>query len=193
MSFFAPNYTPSSGGGGNYTKLQPGENRLRILSGQALQGWQYWNNAGKPVRFAHDQHPGNKPADIREGETVKEVLWTGVYNYGTKAIEIWEVTQKQIIGALWAYAQHEDYGDPINYSLNVTRSGSGMETKYTVVAGVPKPLPAEIQKLADETPLNLAALLTGGSPFDASPAPGKAATPEQAKVLAEVDDESLPF
>ena len=191
MSFFQPDYTPSAGGNGNYTKLQPGENRLRILSGQALQGWQYWNTSNKPVRFAYNQRPMN-PADLREGDSVKEVLWTGVYNYATKAIEIWEITQKGILNALWAYSQHEDYGDPINYGLTVTKSGSGMETKYAVLAGVPKPLPAEIQKLADETPLSLANMLTGGSPFDASPAPGQVATPEQKKVLV-LEDADLPF
>ena len=191
MAFFQPDYTPSAGGNGNYTKLQVGENRLRILSDQALQGWQYWNTAGKPVRAPYHQRPV-APADLRDGDTVKECLWTGVYNYTTKAIEVWEITQKGILNSLYAYANHEDYGDPIGYGLTITKSGSGMETKYALLAGVPKPLPAEIQKLADETPLNLAALLTGGSPFDASPAPGAKPTAAQAKALVPADDD-LPF
>lgn len=201
MSFFQKDYTPSAGGNGNYTKLQPGENRLRILSDQALQGWQYWNTASKPVRSAYHQRPVN-PADLREGDSVKECLWTGVYNYATKAIEIWEITQKGILNALFAYASHEDYGDPIGYGLTVTKSGSGMETKYSVVAGVPKPLPVEIQKLADETPLNLRALLDGGSPFDAAPtaapapmkvAPKAAAKKPEPVAAGEMDDNDLPF
>ena len=192
MAFFPSGYTPSTGGSSNYTKLQPGENKLRVISEDALLGWQYWNTAGKPVRFAHDKFPGNQPADIRDGETVKEVMWTAVYNYATKSIEIWEVTQKQILKALYDYAHLEDYGDPSNYGLTIKRDGSGKETKYSVLAGVPKPLPTEIKELADKTPINLANILTTGNAFDASPAPGAKPTAEQKKVLVE-SDENLPF
>ena len=200
MAFFQPDYTPSAAGNGNYTKTQPGANRLRILPVAPLQGWLYWNTDKKCLRFPLGQKPSSTPG-IQDGETLKEFLACAVYNYDTKAIEVWEITQKQIINALYAYAQHDDYGDPANYGLTVTKTGSGKETKYSVVAGVPKPLPAEIQQLADETPLNLRALLDGGSPFDAAPAAApapmkvapKAAAKKAEPAMAGMSDSDLPF
>ena len=193
-SFVPDNYTAPSAGGGNYTKLQPGENRLRVLADQPLIGWQYWNTANKPVRSAYDAHPGN-PADLRDGDKVKQCWWMKVYNYATKAIEIWEVAQVGLINGIISYARHEDYGNPVNYGFTITKTGSGKETTYNLVAGVPKPLPAEIQKLSAETPVNLQALLeNGGNPFDTQPAPGTAATSAQAKNIAvPTEEDGLPF
>ena len=165
-SFVPENYVLPTSGGGNFTKLQVGENRLRILSVQPLIVWQYWNTDGKPVRFPLEQRPTN-PANIREGEKVKQCWFQAVYNYETKAVEIWEVSQVGIISAIVSYSRHEDYGHPTGYGYTITKAGSGKDTTYTVVAGVPKPLPDSIAELAAKTPINLAAILSGDNPFEA--------------------------
>jgi len=194
-SFVPANYVAPTSGGGDFTKLADGANSLRILSELPLIGWAYWNTAGKPVRSL--EHPG-QPADIRIGtdgkpEKVKEFWAMAVYNIGTKKVELWEVTQAQIKDAIISLSRDADWGHPMGYSLKITKTGQKLETKYSVMPGKPAPLPADVQAVVDASPVNLMALIDGGNPFDTQPKPGAAPTPEQAKSLAPVDDNDLPF
>lgn len=194
-SFIPQNYTrPTTSGGGDYTKLQDGSNSLRILSEQLLVGYVYWNKDGKPVRS--EQHPG-QPADVRIGqdgkpEKVKEFWAMAVYNIGAGKVELWEVTQGQIKDALESLAHDAEWGHPSQYSIKVTKSGKGLETKYAVMPSAPRPLPADVQAVVDASPVNLRALIDGGNLFDTQPKPGAAPTPAQQNVLA-VQDKDLPF
>jgi predicted secreted protein len=191
-SFVPQNYVAPTAAGGDFTKLQDGENRLRILSEMPTIGYVYWNNAGKPVRS--EQHPG-QPADVRIGqdgkpEKVKEFWAVAVYNYGTKKVELWEFTQAGIRDGLISLAQDPEWGHPTQYGIKVTKSGKGLDTKYAVLPGKAADLTADVQAVVDASTLNVRAVL-GLEP--AHPAPGAAPTAEQAKVLAPVDDSQLPF
>ncbi|TVT43094.1 hypothetical protein FNT36_03105 [Hymenobacter setariae] len=196
-SAFIPETYVAPVSGGDYTKLQDGTTSLRILSEQPLFGWVYWNTANKPVRFEFAKHPG-QPSDARIGadgkpDAVKEFWAMAVYNITNKKVELWEVTQAQIKNALTALAKDAEWGHPTQYSIKVSKSGTGKDTKYGVLPTAPKPLPAEIQAEVDAKPVNLRALIDGGNPFDSQPKPGAAPTPEQAKNLAPTDDNDLPF
>jgi hypothetical protein len=194
-SFIPDTYVaPTTTGGGNFTKLQDGANSLRILSDVPLIGYAYWNTAGKPVRSL--KHPG-QPADIRLGtdnkpEKVKEFWAMAIYNIGTKQVELWEVTQAQIKDAILSLSRDADWGHPTQYSLKITKTGKGIETKYAVMPGKVAPLPADVQAVVDASPVNLMALIDGGNPFDTQPKPGAAPTEEQKKNQAD-DDNDLPF
>lgn len=211
MNFLPETYEVPTGGGGDYTKLQNGANVLRVLSKQPAIGYEYWNEDGKPVRVK--DKPAGIPADMRKkapnggDERVKEFWAMVVYNTLTQKIEIWQVTQVAIKSAIQEYSRHAKYGHPSKYDLTITRSGSGLNTEYSVVADPPEAIAAEVLALAKETPINLEALFTGGNPFEAAssgpgtptPAPApkaapKAAAPKKAEpAMAPVDDDDLPF
>jgi len=98
-AFISDDYeAPSSGGG--YTKIEQGENRLRILSSPLLV-WVIWKD-GKPTRVPYDKD--NKP-ELPAGEnpSVKHAWIMTVFNYQTDQIEVLELdkmktTQRSFAG-----------------------------------------------------------------------------------------------
>lgn len=169
MTFLPPNYeVPTSG---NYTKLQDGANKIIILA-SAILGYEYWNVDNKPVRL--QTMPTVTPSDIKVEEdgkrtTVRHFWAFPVWNFKTRKIEILEITQKGIMGALQNLARSEEWGDPVlTYSLTINRSGSGFDTEYNVVPNPKQELAADIGDAwakVRSTGFNLNALFTGADPF----------------------------
>lgn len=164
---------PTTGGG--YLKMKDyNEVTLRILSEQPLMGYEYWNKDGKPVRLA--EKPTSTPEDIgldKSGNVNKiKHFWSMVvYNYKTESIEIFNITQASIRQPILALAQSEDWGNPNDYDIVVTKKGEGLNTEYAVMPKPKKPVSAEVLEALKETPVNLDALMTGDNPFDAPVAP----------------------
>ena len=208
MSFIPENYQMATAGGGNYTKCLPGETRLRILS-DAVIGYEYWNDDNKPVRCK--DNPGSKPAGMRQQapnggeERVKEFWAFKVYDYATGSMGLWQVTQAQIKSAILSLYHDADYGHPKAYDLKINRTGSGLDTKYTVVPAPLKAVSVEVKEAFAATPIDLSALFENRSPFEApaeaaAPAPKPAATKAAPKAAApqpvaagDIDDSDLPF
>lgn len=182
MTFLPDNYKVPTAGGGDYTKLAIGDTVLRLLSKAPVIGYEYWNEAGKPVRV--QERPAGIPADMRKkapnggDERIKEFWAMVVFNHGTQKIEIWQVTQVAIKAAIKQLSEHAKYGHPSKYDLTITRSGSALNTEYSVVADPPEPISAEVLALAKATPINLQALFDGGNPFEAAGAPAPAPAPK---------------
>ena len=160
---FPSNYEPpaSSSEGGNYTKIKDDPVKLRILS-EAVTGYVYWTNDNKPVRSA--EYPQNTP-NIRADSRPKHFWAFKVWNYTTKQVEVWEISQASIRDILWGYWKDDEYGDLRQFPLKVSRTGKGLETKYSVIAGQKRPLETEIFEISSNTPVNLYALYTGDNPF----------------------------
>jgi len=173
MSFLPTNYEePKASGGGKFTKFPDGETiRIRVLS-DAVTGYQYWTKDNKPVNTQN--HPGMTPPDIRIEDTGKPSrvshFWAfAVWNYGANEIQIAQVTQSTIRSALSDYLADPDYGEPQGYDLKITRSGTGLETKYSVIAAPPKSFSLPTPELQKELgSINLNALFSGENPFSAS-------------------------
>lgn len=185
LSGFIPDGYEQPTGGGGYTKLEAGENRLRICS-KPLLIWIVWEN-GKVTRSLYkgkDSKPA-KPTSTPK-DSVKHAWAVIAYNYKTKAIEVWEIDKASIISDLMAYIGNAEYGAPTGYDVTVTKKGSGMETEYKTIAGVPKDPSDEVMEAYGSTPVNLDNLLSGKDPFTGqsdseASAPGKPAktvTPE---------------
>jgi hypothetical protein len=83
-------------------------------------------------------------------------------------VQILEITQKGILESLQNLIHNEDWGDPREYSITVTREGEKLGTKYEVVASPHKPTPKEVLEEYKEMKLNLEALFESKNPFDAS-------------------------
>jgi hypothetical protein len=164
---FPDNYTPpesSSEATGKYTRIKENEAvKLRILS-DCLTGYVYWTNDNMPVR---SQVQFSATPNIREGDKCKHFWVFKVWNYTTKQIEVWEISQATIRDALWAYWKDDEYGDLRKFPIKVTRTGKALETKYQVIAGQIKPLDEEIAVASANTCVNLHALYEGANPFEA--------------------------
>ncbi len=130
---------PKSTGG--YMKLEKGENTFRILS-DIITGWEYWNAENKPVRSKEQPTELINPQKKNGEESRPKHFWAMiVWNYESKAIEILQITQKTIQGAIQGFLFDEDWGDASRYDIKVKREGDGLETEYAVT---PKPHKAQI-------------------------------------------------
>jgi len=170
MTFLPTGYKlPSSGGG--YTKFKQGENKFRILTSPII-GMLGWKD--------------KKPLRIRQGEEFTVELeknpkhfWAMVvWNYGTNSVEILEITQVSIQGAIKACADDEAWGSPLEYDLKVTRTGEGMDTQYQVTPIPPKPLTKEIKEAFESKTIELEALYRGDDPFNATQKQNEDFTPD---------------
>ena len=176
---FPSNYAPpvASESAGNYTKIKDEAVKLRILS-EAVTGYVYWTNDNKPVRS--EVYPQSTP-NIREDSKPKHFWAFKVWNYSTQQVEIWEISQASIRDRLWEYWEDkEDYGDLRNFPIKVSRTGKGLDTKYSVIAGKAKELEPEIEQISANTSVNLLALFDGSNPF---------VKPEASHSAANLDDD----
>src|SRR5258705_1009638 len=117
---------------GNYTKLEVGENTIRVMS-SAIVGYSYWTQDDKSVRMRKE--PLAIPADIRvkdgKKERVKHFWAFVVWNVEARKLQIPELTQAPIQGAIKAYGLIKKGGDPKDYVITISLESSGWETEYT--------------------------------------------------------------
>lgn len=148
-----------------YTKLGQGTTKLRFL-GSPLFGYETWledsTGAKSPKRFGLDE-------EIKQSECgpdgVKQFMAIKVYNYGAKAIQIFQVTQKSILKAIKEYSENMDYGKPTGYDISITRKGEGMKTSYSVIASPPKEASKEVLEADADLYVELENLLINADPF----------------------------
>lgn len=132
---------------GKFAKIETGDNRFVVCDSVTL-GWIYWNTDTKPVRL--EDKPKTPPADIRvkdgKAEAVKHFWAFPVFNMDTKQMQILEITQKSLMGALQDLAKDKDWGDPIlNYQITIKKTGEGLKTEYQIL---PVPLKMDKQEIA---------------------------------------------
>jgi hypothetical protein len=132
-----------------YTKLEQGENKLRVLS-TVLGGFEGWYQE-KPVRFDQEYRitPDEYATLDKDQFDSAKAKWRPfgvciVWNYNAQAVQIWQFTQKAIIGGLQSLRRDADWGDLTNYDIKISKTGTGMETRYEVKPVAPKPLSKEI-------------------------------------------------
>lgn len=188
MSFIPENFEVPTGGS-NYTKLEEGETRIRILSQKAIFGYEVWSNK-KPYRYksqsAIDVTP-DKNLDGSDGK-VRRFLAFIVWNYNTESVEACSITQSSVMTAIDQLSNDPDFGDPTGYDIKITKKGKGMETKYTVIAVPPKPVAEEIKKAYAAKPGKLENLFASLDVFMASE---EATAPMQPTFDQHVIDEKL--
>jgi hypothetical protein len=149
----------------NYMKLQQGDNKLRVL-GSAIIGQEYWietKDGRKPIRKRQGERIS--PADIGPDSSIKHFWAFPVYNYQDKRIQILELTQKTIMNGIQKLTSSEDWGDPKDYDITITKEGEMMQTEYSVVPSPKKKLDIGIQQLYNDMHINLEALYEGADPF----------------------------
>lgn len=147
-------------------KLEKGENRFRILSDEALIGYEYWTAEKKPVRLR--EFPEVQPEDMRTEDTMKEFWVFLVWNYKVEKVQILELTQTSIKEQLQTYVDDPDFGDPMGYDIVIKRAGDGLETKYSIIAKPPADIPKKALEAFNNVTVNLEALFDGEDPFAVS-------------------------
>ena len=159
----------------NYMKFQDGKNVFRVLS-TAIVGMEYWktetNENGeevrKPIRKRMNENIPVEDLGLDKWgnpERPKHFWAFVVYNRQDEKIQILEVTQSKIRKGIKNFVEDEDWGDPKEYDLVVTRSGEKLETDY-VVSNKPKSkIDPAIVKEYEDMKINLEALYDGEDPF----------------------------
>ncbi len=163
MSFLPVGYE-SPKGNSNYTRIEDGENRIRILSAPII-GWEDWIDK-KPKRYRNEDKP-SKPHDPEK--PIKHFWSFIVWNYRTSKIEIYQCNQGSIRQRLESLSQDRDWGDPYHYDIKIAKSGQMMLTKYELNPCPSKPISDEVKQAFYVTPIDLQELFVGGDPFAATP------------------------
>lgn len=150
-SSFVPEGYEVKTSGGDFFKLNAGDNKFRILT-DAVVGREGWKD-NKPFRR------GGADAQIDADEVdmdaktkkpkVNDFMAFYVYNHNDDKVQIASFTQTGIKKAIVEYASDEDWGHPTGFDITVNKTGEGLTTKYTVKPSVPKALPAAAQKIVD--------------------------------------------
>lgn len=159
MSDFLPQDYEQPISGGNYMKLQDGENKVRILS-KPVVGWVDWKDK-QPHRFQMKAKPEKPMGD----KPIKHFWAFLVWNYADSTVQILELTQSTIQKAIGDLSKDEDWGAPFEYDIKITRKGKDLNTEYGVTPSPKKPLTDEMKKSALDKPANLEALFTGSDPW----------------------------
>ena len=172
MGILPSNYeVPDSGSAGLYVKLEPGENRFRVLEAPTT-GYVVWEDK-KPTRY-------KDRADVPSGSTEVKHFWF-VPVWMKDQVCFLEMQQKSVIKELAFFDQNEDWGNLTDYDVIVNRDGEGMDTQYRT-APVPKKALAKAAKDA------WAEMKPNYRPEELFKDDGSVYRPE-----AEDSDEKLPF
>lgn len=160
---------PKNPGANRYikpSKLPHGDNTFRFMS-DVVTGFVWF-----------DQTPdGFKPERVKEWRDVPKDVWKRdknkavhfwavvVWNYQDEALQIMEITQKQIQEPLQGYEDNEKYGDLKAYDVTIVRKGDGKDTSYVVIPSPKEPIAKEIAQDYKDAGIDLNALYRGADPF----------------------------
>lgn len=177
-----------------YLRLENGQNKFRVLS-EMVYGWEGWTTEDgkkKPIRAKKFADLPDVVWDTEPKEFLAMVVWdrkaaekkSAALTSEDKEInplKILELTQKSVQKTIFNYENNEDWGDCRNYDMTITKTGEGMDTRYTLMASPHKDVTQDIKKAFEEDKINLQALFTGENPFKNDGAEER------------IDPEDLPF
>lgn len=160
MSNFLPDDYERQQSSGGYYKIQPGDNKLRIMS-EPVIGFKLWMN-GEAVTKRSEADFTQKELDLADIDrfsgkrrTPDETWGVVVWVPSESRIMVCEFSQRGIINGLLDYIESEDWGDPRGYDINIKKDTTGERVKYSVSAIPPKPAPKEAVEAYGAAGINL--------------------------------------
>lgn len=154
----------------NYTRLQNGENTLRILE-KPILGYELWIN-NKPKRYKMGQDipvSDVESADIdkRTGlpKPPKHFWAMVVWNYDQNCLQVWEITQKKIMTSLKNSSKSKAWGSPLDYDISITKEGEGLDTDYSFMPNPKTKVSPKIMEAYKNAHIDVDKLFTGDDPF----------------------------
>jgi hypothetical protein len=168
MAFLPDNYSLPTNSA--YMKFEAGDNKFRILDSPIL-GNEYWNHANKPIRKRLGEEIDIADIRVEEGRSaeVKHFWALPVWSYKESKVMVLEITQKGVLTQIRDYVADEDWSNPREYDFLVTKTGSGLETKYAVKTKKPTPIEETVAKAWYEVQskgFDLNELFHSGDPFN---------------------------
>lgn len=161
MSTFLPKGYKAPEGSSSFMKLQEGANRFRIMS-DAVIGWEGWKDNKPFRREGADKNIADDEVDVDQKYKKPKInhFWAfKIWDYEDGgSIKLLEITQKTIMKAIQSLTEDEDWGDPANYDISITKTKNGDKTIYSVKSYPPKPVSPEIQEACEASeldPMNL--------------------------------------
>ena len=161
------------------SKLPDGKEQRYRCFGAGLTGYEGWiqDEAGKykPMRWAVKPELDELPANIRRNdktgaiEAPKRFLAALVWDYQKEQFSILQISQKSILNEFMALiSDDEDYGDPSQYDIKITRTGQELLTRYSIKgAQLKSPPAAAVAAFEDEEFFcDLNHLMLGLDPWD---------------------------
>lgn len=159
---------------GNYTRLEEGQNILRILS-EGIMGVEYWTEETdeegrlrrKPIRQPLEQATSLTTTD-----------WSYFYaffvwNYKAQKIQIFSTAKRGIIKGLKSITKNPKWGQPTGYDICITKIQTDpsdiKSVEYTVTPEPKDILDPEIKQTWENSQFNRNALLllfVGKDPFE---------------------------
>lgn len=159
---------------GLFIKLNPGENKFRILGLRLM--YQTWSADGKPIRYRAIASgkmqkpkalPFNGRAESKFGpEKWKHVWYCLVWSYADQELKVLEIPQSTVQKQLTNLDADDDWGDLSNYDVKIVRTGEKMETEYNVIGIPPKPINKTIKEALETASINMDAIVYNCYPDD---------------------------
>lgn len=169
MDFLPKTYEVPEGQNNNYMRLQKGENRIRVISDEAVLGYEYWvgrdasGKGGTPIRI---QMSATVPTEYADS---KKHFWImGVWNYAEEKIQLLEITQSTIQKSIKRLYESPDWGNPNDYDLLIIREGeSKQDTRYSVQPTPKTKMDDQIIQSYKDANVDLTAVFRNEDPFKA--------------------------
>lgn len=158
----------------NYLELESGENKIRILSAPIF-GFEWWKDKeGNILPKGQQIKKGDVCVRVRMGEkvpvkaaeTVKHFWAMPVWNYSAQRVQIWVLNKVSIQRPISLITQNPKWGSPTEYDLNITKTGEGFDTEYSVTNDPKEPLEKTIIEAFAATRIDLNRLFDGADPFE---------------------------
>lgn len=127
-------WNDTSSGSIKFFKPKEGNNSLRIVSSKFATTYTHWVKTAGSAKLSKATCVGKDKCPVCKAGIdliVRNVFF--ILDRADGEIKLYEAP-KDVFQQLKAFATHPDYGDLSNYDVNVQRSGSGLLTKYQVVA-----------------------------------------------------------
>lgn len=186
----------------NYMKLLEGVNTFRFLS-KPIMGMEFWTTQPDGKRVPNRRRMG-EPIKTSECEisplTGKlenpQHFWAMVvWNYKAKQVQILELKQKTVLEAIKGYIDNPKWGSPTEYDINITKSGTGKETKYLTDHDPKEEIDKDILKQYKDLKINLEALFDGEDPFKTptAEAGNEDSLEKEIEKMGEDESQKMPF
>ncbi len=105
------------------------------------------------------------PEDIRDGDKEKHFWALGVWSYRDAKLQVLEITQARIQGPLEDLVMSEDWGDPKEYDITITKTGQKLDTEYRAMPSKSSAVPVDAHRAYRAMKIDLEKLFEGGDPF----------------------------
>mgnify|MGYP003147778203 CR=1 FL=1 len=160
----------------DYLKIGEGEtHRIRIMGthkdeASFIRGWEAWDVDNHPHREKYVQgQPASEALKQLDRDGKAKHFWMFiVWHEDEEKPMVYEVTQVTVRDQILSYTSNTKWGAPSDYVLAISRTGTGMETVYRVIAEPPvSPPEREIVDTIKDAMIDLRVVFDDGNPFGA--------------------------